>query len=443
MKIGLCTLSVGEDYKNKTKWTTVNKKSYCAKHGYTFIDDESMLDKTRPIPWTKILLLLKYLDEFDYLVWIDADILIMNMDTKLESFIHLYAKYDQICGSDWRMENTGVWFIKNSDFSRAFLKAVWENVYDENEDPNERYLNWEQGSFINLLDRNFLESKSHIKVTQPHEMNSYWFNYFPKHFVLHFAGVRSDTLRWLIQDYYPEKLEGIETDEAYESRMVWLAGPVREYLDQKLAHDKEQEKKGMIQNLDNEIQKLEKMSETDFQTLLHENEAHFNKVDELSFIVNLRSYLDILNLSKSQKNILQVGFDTGHVTLLFLLSNNQSIVTVYDNFSTSYSQSCFDYLNSIFPERLKVVVGDPNQTLHQNINTTYDLVYIDGTDLASVNGYFYNSLLVIKFQSFLIMNRQNENIKLLWDGYVKDNHIKDVSSYINDVSHYYGYYIRL
>ena len=99
--------------------------------------------------------------------------------------------------------------------------------------------------------------------------------------------------------------------------------------------------KGMIQNLDNEIQKLEKMSETDFQTLLHENEAHFNKVDELSFIVNLRSYLDSLNLSKSQKNILQVGFDTGHVTLLFLLSNNQSIVTVYDNFSTSYSQSCF------------------------------------------------------------------------------------------------------
>lgn len=441
MKIALCTLSVGEEYKEKTKWTTVNKKSYCAKHGYTFIDDETILDKSRPIPWSKIHLLLKYLNEYDYLVWIDADILIMNMEIKLESFIERYSQYDQICGSDWRMENTGVWFIKNSDFSHNFLKAIWDNEYDEKEDPKERYMNWEQGSFINLLDKNFLQSKYRVKVTQPHEMNSYWYNYYPKHFVLHFAGVRSDTLKWLIQDYYPEKLEGIETDEAYQKRMVWLSGPVRDYLDQKLAHDKEQERLGMIQNLEKVIQEIEKISEANYHQILHKNYHHMMKLDIAN--VDLQNYKDVYNVSKPKQKLLQIGFETGCETLLFLLANDTSKIWIYDQFETSKKQFCYKYLDEAFPNRLRFIKGDPNETLNKHEKMIYDFVYIQSMDLISLNGFFYNSMLMIKFDSFLVINRQNENVKILWEGYVKDNHVKDVSNFLDDKSHYYGFYIRL
>jgi hypothetical protein len=137
MKIGICSLTIGEKYKETTKWTTQNKINYCAKHNYTFIDDESIYDASKPIPFSKLLLLKKYLKDFDYLVWIDADILIMNNNITIESFIERYKNYDQITGSDWKMQNTGVWIVKNTDFSFSFLQAVWDNEYDIHGDPQD------------------------------------------------------------------------------------------------------------------------------------------------------------------------------------------------------------------------------------------------------------------------------------------------------------------
>ena len=39
LKIGVCTLSIGETYKQYTRYTLQNKKIYCEKHGYTLIED--------------------------------------------------------------------------------------------------------------------------------------------------------------------------------------------------------------------------------------------------------------------------------------------------------------------------------------------------------------------------------------------------------------------
>lgn len=243
IKIGVCFMNIGAKYKDITYWSRQNKISYCKKHDYDFIEDETVYNPDKPIPWTKIPLILKYINDYDYIAWIDADILIMNLNTKIEHFINKYPT-DIICGSDWRMTNTGVMIIKSSDFSKNFIKAIETNVYDPKEDKNDRYLNWEQGSFINLCDKNFMNcmSENHICVTIPTEMNSYWYNYFPGHFVLHFAGVRGELLQYLIRDHYPERLD-MDSDETYNSRMEWLAGPIRDHFDKKLKHDRENELK--------------------------------------------------------------------------------------------------------------------------------------------------------------------------------------------------------
>jgi hypothetical protein len=247
LKIGLCSLSIGEQYKQYTKYTRENKILYCKKHGYDFIEDESIYDNTKPIPWSKILQLQKYLSTYDYLVWVDADIYIMNSNLKLENFIQKYSEFDIICGSDWKMINTGVFFIKNTEFSNTFLKLIYDNEFDPNGDPNDRYLNWEQGSFINLWDKNEMNCRKKIMVTNPIEMNSYWFNYYPGHFVLHFAGVRGELLSYLSRDYCPDRMDS-DTDQSYKERMTWLSGPVREHLDEKLKEDKENERKGVLEN---------------------------------------------------------------------------------------------------------------------------------------------------------------------------------------------------
>lgn len=235
-KIGLCFMNIGESYKQITFWSRQNKINYCNLHGYDFIEDESTLIKDKPIPWTKIPLLLKYIDKYDYIVWVDADILIMNSSIKIEHFIQKYP-FDIVCGSDWKMINTGVMIIKSNDFTKNFISHIIVNEFDPNEDPNGRYLNWEQGSFINLYDKNYMDAKNHIFITEPTIMNSYWFNYFPGHFVFHFAGVRGNLLQYLIRDFYPDRFDH-EDDDAYKGRMDWLAGPVRDHLDKKLKHEK-------------------------------------------------------------------------------------------------------------------------------------------------------------------------------------------------------------
>ena len=472
MKIGLCTLTIGEAYKEKTKWTTINKKSYCSRHGYEFIDDETIWDKTKPIPWSKILLLLKYLDQFDYIVWIDADILIMNMEMKIETFIERYPGYDQISGSDWKMQNTGVWIIKNTDFSKLFLKEVWDNVYDERGDPKERYMNWEQGSVINLMDRNILDCKQKIKVTYPEEMNSYWFNYFPGHFVLHFAGVRDD-LESLIREYYPERLD-TDSDTSYSDRMIYLAGPVREHLDRKLQHDKYHERLGVIQSMDSDVKNIKLSSADEYNFVIQEGQRHFdalldivksvlnNKSDEFegnyfydhqtfdkSSDINKQMNLFSLAKIKSNKNILEIGFNAGHSVLLFLLAHPTTKVHCFDTCSHPYTKPCFNYLSEQFPGRLVLTVGKSVEQLSsyksKNQSLTCEVIHIDGDhELSNANGDFFHCLSFANFKNILIFNDVHlPSLKMLWDGYIRDLHLKDATSYFYPTnSHAIGLYCK-
>ena len=231
MKIGVCYLSIGEEYKRITKYSRINKILYCEKYSYNFIEDETVYDDSRAIPWSKLHLILKYLPEYDYIVWVDADILIMNNEITLESIIEKYKEFDIICGSCPRMINTGFLFIKNTEFSKDFLQKVFTNEYDPNEDPHERYQNWEQGSFINLWDKDFLDCKSKIKVTEPREINSYWINYHYGDFVLHGAGIRGGILDYFLNRFIPDRMD-IDTDESYTERIRYLREDFRPHHDE-------------------------------------------------------------------------------------------------------------------------------------------------------------------------------------------------------------------
>lgn len=472
MKIGLCTLTIGEAYKERVKWTTVNKKNYCKRHGYDFIEDETIWNKSKPIPWSKILLLLKYLERYDYIVWIDADILIMNMDTKIETFIQRYPEYDQITGSDWKMQNTGVWIIKNTMFSKLFLQEVWDNVYDEKSDPKERYMNWEQGSVINLMDRNFMNCKDKIKVTYPEEMNSYWFNYFPGHFVLHFAGVR-DELDSLIREYYPERLD-TDSDQSYQDRMVYLAGPVREYLDRKLQHDKYCERMGVIHSWDADVKNIPVISVDEYKSVVQKAQHHVHNLlnivknytnndltlfegnylynhqtDTQSDDINKQINLFSIGKLNTSQNILEIGFNAGHSALIFLLANPSSKIYCFDICHHKYTKPCFDYLDRNFPGRLTLIEGRSVEKMsvfkNQFPDLMCDVVHIDGDhEMSNANGDFFHSLAYAKYKAFLIFNNIDmEWLRILWDGYLRDLHLKDITSHFFPTkSHGIGMYCK-
>lgn len=237
LKIGVCSLSIGDEYKRITRHSRLNKIEYCKKYNYTFIEDDTCYDSSKTIPWSKINLILKYLNDFDYIIWIDSDIFIMNDSISLENYIYDYQKeYDIMIGSDWKMPNTGMMFIKSSNFSKIFLKDVYNHTDynpDDNTVPHGRYGNHEQGAFINLLDKNHLDCKSKILVTYPTLMNCYWYNYYKGNFILHWAAVRDKLLEDVMERFCPNRKDN-DTDETYNARMKWLEGPFREEFDSKL-----------------------------------------------------------------------------------------------------------------------------------------------------------------------------------------------------------------
>ncbi len=87
--IAVVSIAIGDSYYEQVKLGIENKHVYCEKHGYDFIFTEETLDHSRHPYWQKILLTLKAMEnpQYQWVVWIDADTLIMDLSTPLEDFI--------------------------------------------------------------------------------------------------------------------------------------------------------------------------------------------------------------------------------------------------------------------------------------------------------------------------------------------------------------------
>lgn len=87
-KIAILSLCIGADYKKAMEPGLESKRQYAAKHGYALhIDGLDIWDRRRPIPWSKFNFILKYINEYDYIFWSDADAIILNQELKIENHI--------------------------------------------------------------------------------------------------------------------------------------------------------------------------------------------------------------------------------------------------------------------------------------------------------------------------------------------------------------------
>ena len=236
MKIAICSIANGKNYREIVKYGIKSKILYAQKHNYTFYDGKNILDETRPIAWSKIKHILKYLDNYDYIVWIDADTYIMNDTIKLEDIItELMEQKDIMIARDWKLFNTGVMFCKNSQWTKDFLNHIYEQKKFIN------HPNWEQASFIDCYEKNNLNSKDNVLVLPlflQNKFNSYWFTYYPDDcFILHFPGCWRDNvnngLDRTMNTYCPIKKEN-ENEQSYQNRLHWLKHKARAEIDRML-----------------------------------------------------------------------------------------------------------------------------------------------------------------------------------------------------------------
>lgn len=203
MKFAVCSLTIGESYKETMKLCIQSQERHAATHGYTRITDESVYDSSRDATWSKIPMIRKYLPDYDYVMWIDGDVLITNQARRIEEFIELMQP-DKflLIGRDFQGLNAGVFVIRNCPEALDFLDQVWTRK------DLARVLFHEQTAMTDLLAGPFT-GKGQIV---PHEfiniMNAYDFrmdrrvHWLAGDFCIHFAGIKDPFILKNLQELY-------------------------------------------------------------------------------------------------------------------------------------------------------------------------------------------------------------------------------------------------
>jgi len=118
---------------------------YAEKHGYDYISEDGSLDyKGRSPQWSKVLATIKWLPHYEWILYMDADAIVTNFDTTIESLIKKYTKgNDEVnfivaAEADWL--NTGTYLIRNTPKAMRFLSSEWHA-------PKESWNYNEQGPF--------------------------------------------------------------------------------------------------------------------------------------------------------------------------------------------------------------------------------------------------------------------------------------------------------
>src|SRR5450432_1291489 len=98
--IAVCSLYCDVDPLRRV--TEPNRIAYCERHGYAYHAEYASMDPLRPPSWTKVLLLLRHLGKYEWVLWLDADAVIVRPERKLEEIADPQAEVV------WRMDVNGI-----------------------------------------------------------------------------------------------------------------------------------------------------------------------------------------------------------------------------------------------------------------------------------------------------------------------------------------------
>jgi hypothetical protein len=215
LKIGVCSLSYGKEYKNTVKYGRINKIQYCKKYNYKFIEDESVIDKNRDLQWSKIPLLKKYLNQYDYLIWIDSDTYITNDSININNMIEKLGNNSMMYEKDpFIWINTGFMLLKNNNFCKEILEECYKHTNE---------ICHEQGSIDMLYRTNWNNSQNKIKILEHSDgYNQYWHSWKMNDFLIHFPGchepaLKKEALNIMMNRFCPFKMNE-ETNQEYIDR---------------------------------------------------------------------------------------------------------------------------------------------------------------------------------------------------------------------------------
>lgn len=214
MEIGIITLSTPniEVYAGLTR---ANNLKYAERNQYRFKSYLDRIDMSRPASWSKLPALIENFSQNEWLMWIDADAMIMNHTIKIESIID--NDYDLILSDDSNGINCGVFLCKTT----YFMLEIFNKIYSKIEFINHPW--WEQAALMDELEIN-KELKSRTKIIGKKQINCYIHDFVAGDFILHLPGMSDQTRQAIFNTLKNEpdfiKLYCIEREKTQDKERV-------------------------------------------------------------------------------------------------------------------------------------------------------------------------------------------------------------------------------
>jgi len=173
---------------------------YASIQGYSIIiinQEKWKYSEVEDPRWNKVKILYDLLDPLsgqarhvEYIVWMDADLVIMNFSLNLIGLFLEHSEADMILSADMAdsptIANTGLIMVRNTHWSREFLRTWWSR-YDRRECCDQNALSW---LYTDLSE----EERKKFSILPSDAVNTNfpsWKNQRPQNAVLHLAGVTS------------------------------------------------------------------------------------------------------------------------------------------------------------------------------------------------------------------------------------------------------------
>ncbi len=146
-KSNIClTTYFDKDFEEMGNLCLKSMKKYAKKFNLN-IKLMNQIKSNRPAPWNKILIVKELLKSYEYVFWLDADAIFVRFDKDIRDEIEdgkdFYLAKVKIRGEE--IPNSGVFLIKNTEWSKKFLQDVWnkkEYIYHNY---------WENAGVIDVL----------------------------------------------------------------------------------------------------------------------------------------------------------------------------------------------------------------------------------------------------------------------------------------------------
>ena len=194
MKIGL-VMFYDEPIKTYGNLNAIINSIYCKKYNIDFICSHQRQYESRYAAWERFPLILQHLDNYDYLIWIDADAHFYLDANNICDIIKAHENSHIIFSKDLTaLINTGFFIVKNTEYSKQFIKmwAYDEDLYKNNTIPHI----WDNGVILDMFTANTLNILNNSVIIDygilQHFNNDELTTFSQMPYIVHYAGQPSE-----------------------------------------------------------------------------------------------------------------------------------------------------------------------------------------------------------------------------------------------------------